>query len=151
MHDTTLIFDMRRSRDYARAWCRRRSRRRTPSSSAFIWRLFGLLAFALGYGSPVAAQTSEAKHDTPVCVDVTVNDQHMLTYDCLNRQLAPPATKPAQPMAGSAGDIVRQPSNQQVGQFNFSAFSERMGSNLGKSAYPQRPPPTQQAPPFSGR
>jgi len=74
------------------------------------------------------------------CVDVSVNDRPALSYACLNRQLAISAHPAPQP--GVALDAVtRAPSNQQVGQFNFSAFSHQMGSNLGKSVTPQRPPP----------
>jgi hypothetical protein len=78
------------------------------------------------------------------CVDVAVNDHPVLAYDCLNRQLA------LRPVLSSATDpraaldaVTRLPPNQQVGQFNLSALSNRMGANLGKSVYPQRPPTPQ--------
>jgi hypothetical protein len=92
--------------------------------------------------SSVTAQTVAPAHtqSSSSCVDVSVNDRPALSYACLNRQLATsanPAARPDIPLDA----VTRAPSNQQVGQFNFSAFSHRMGSNLGKSVTPQRPPP----------
>jgi hypothetical protein len=83
-----------------------------------------------------------APTQTPVsssCVDVSVNDRPALSYACLNQRLA--ASTRAAPQPQIQLDAVKQlPSNQQVGQFNFSAFSHQMGGNLGKSVTPQRPP-----------
>jgi hypothetical protein len=74
------------------------------------------------------------------CVDISVNDHPALSYACLNQQLgASAAATPGQSPQLDA--VTRAPSNQQLGQFNFSALSIRMGSNLGKSVDPQRPPP----------
>lgn len=75
----------------------------------------------------------------PSCVDVSINQQAVLAFDCLSRQLAA-GVVPAAP-APALDAVAKAPSNQQVGQYNFSALSHRMGSNLGKSVWPQRPPP----------
>lgn len=77
--------------------------------------------------------------DSLPCVDVTVNDHPVLSYDCLNRQL----TMTTATSAGHSIDIdavIHEPGNRQVGQFNFSSLSHRMGANLGHSVLPQRPP-----------
>jgi hypothetical protein len=79
------------------------------------------------------------------CVDVNVNDHPALSYACLNQRLAVAAHPAPQPQVEI--DTVRLlPSNQQAGQFNFSAFSHQMGPNLGKSVKPWRPPPLQPLP-----
>lgn len=95
-----------------------------------------VLGFGVGClaSAPVPAQTG-----SPSCVDVRVNDQPALSYACLNQRLAMSAH------AGSAPSVqldvvAHAPGNQQVGQFNFSAFSHQMGNSLGKSVTPQRPP-----------
>jgi hypothetical protein len=92
---------------------------------------------------PLMAQTSSATRSASQdssCVDVAVNDHPALSYACLNQQLAASAdtTPGPQPQLDA---VTHAPSNQQAGQFNFSALSIRMGNNLGKSVYPQRPPP----------
>jgi hypothetical protein len=95
--------------------------------------------------APLLAQTSASRssHGTSVqassCVDVTVNDRPALSYGCLNQQLAASADTGGAPQSGLDA-VAHAPSNQQAGQFNFSALSIRMGNNLGKSVYPQRPP-----------
>lgn len=104
-----------------------------------------LIAALFVASAPVAAQMSasiraNATNSAASCVDVSVNNQPALSYDCLNQRLA--ASSGAG--AGSSmqlDDVAHEPNNRQVGQFNFSAFSIRMGNNLGKSVVPQRPPP----------
>ncbi|MGC1550916.1 MAG: hypothetical protein WA777_20525 [Rhodanobacter sp.] len=92
------------------------------------------------------AQTKPAATSAP-CVDVTVNDHRALSYACLNQHLASVVnTTPGPQLQLDA--VTSAPSNQQLGQFNFSALSHRMGDNLGKSAYPQRPPPAPPPPLF---
>jgi hypothetical protein len=98
--------------------------------------------------APLSAQTStRGTGQASSCVDVAVNDHPALSYDCLNQQLGASAhTAPGpQPQLDA---VTHAPSNQQLGQFNFSALSIRMGNNLGKSAYPQRPPPVAPMPLF---
>jgi hypothetical protein len=81
----------------------------------------------------------QAASHADTCVDVSINDHPVLAYACLNRQLAPATSAPFTPDL-TAG-VAREPSNRQVGQFNYSAFSNRMGNQLGKSVHPQRLPP----------
>jgi len=102
----------------------------------------GLLIGALCAAMPVHADdgkpaTPAAHADT--CVDVSINDHPVLAYACLNHQLAPDTS--SSPTPGLTAAVASEPSNRQVGQFNFSAFSNRMGDQLGKSVHPQRPPP----------
>ena len=75
------------------------------------------------------------------CVDVSINQQSVLAFDCLSRVLSTGAARPTPP-APALDAVAGEPSNRQVGQYNFSALSHRMGSNLGKSVLPQRPPAT---------
>jgi hypothetical protein len=82
------------------------------------------------------------------CVDVRVNDRPALSYACLNQRLAAAARQAPQPQL-PVDAVAHLPGNQQVGQFNFSAFSHQMGSDLGKSVTPQRPP-SAQPPPLLG-
>lgn len=83
----------------------------------------------------------------PLCVDAEVNGVRTLSYTCLSQQLAPART--ANSRDASASDpserLANGPSNQ-VGTFNLSAERIRFGSNWGKSALPQRPPPLQTIP-----
>lgn len=112
-----------------------------------------LIAALLLTSAPIAAQTSapikaSAANATTSCVDVSVNDRPALSYDCLNQRLAASAGAGGSP-SPELDAVTREPSNRQVGQFNFSAFSIRMGDNLGKSVVPQRPPPPA-SPPLLG-
>lgn len=102
-----------------------------------------LICTLLMTSAPLLAQTSLAIRQASKassCVDITVNDQPALSYACLNQQLAA-STDVAPGPQPQFDAVTHAPSNQQVGQFNLSALSIRMGSNLGKSVYPQRPPP----------
>jgi hypothetical protein len=81
------------------------------------------------------------------CVDVSVNDHPALSYACLNQHLAEASGTSGAPTV-SLDDVTHEPSNRQLGQFNFSALSIRMGNALGKSATPQRPPPPAPLPLF---
>jgi hypothetical protein len=103
--------------------------------------LISMLLYAMS--APLTAQTSASMHSvgsSSSCVDVSVNDHPALSYACLNQQLGAAANVASGPQP-QLDAVTHAPSNQQVGQFNFSALSIRMGNNLGKSAYPQRPPP----------
>jgi hypothetical protein len=75
------------------------------------------------------------------CVDVSVNGHQALSYDCLNRQLMSADNRSPTRQASELDAVTREPGNRQVGQFNFSALSNRMGNHLGHSVTPQRPPP----------
>lgn len=108
-------------------------------------------AFCLGM-SCLASASAMAQADAPAqaqasasCVDVSVNNHPALSYACLNQRVAVSAHPAPQPPI--ALDAVTQlPSNQQVGQFNYAAFSHQMGPNLDKSVKPWRPPPLQPLP-----
>ena len=112
-----------------------------------------LLSIALFVTSvPIAAQTSipagtNSPSATNSCVDVSVNDHPALSYACLNQRLAESAGAAAGPSV-QLDAVAHQPGNQQVGQFNFSTLSIRMGNALGKSVVPQRPPPAPPLPLF---
>jgi hypothetical protein len=104
-----------------------------------------LIAMLLLASAPLMAQTSlpvqaSAANATSSCVDVSVNDRPALSYECLNQHLAAAASG-GNTLSPQLDAVTREPSNRQLGQFNFSAFSIRMGDNLGKSVVPQRPPP----------
>lgn len=87
----------------------------------------------------MALEPASASSAPPSCVDVSINQPSVLAFDCLSRVLATGAARPPVP-APSLDAVASEPSNRQVGQYNFSALSHRMGSNLGKSVLPQRPP-----------
>lgn len=74
------------------------------------------------------------------CLDVAVDGYKTLSYECLgqqmtNRQGDTAARKNQEAMAFSISN--RAPN--QLGLFNQAGTSHRMGSNFGKSAFPQRP------------
>ncbi|KLU24881.1 hypothetical protein EOS_17965, partial [Caballeronia mineralivorans PML1(12)] len=57
-----------------------------------------------------------------------------------NAQLAPTAIAGGAASQTAAEALATGPSNR-VGTFNYSAESNRFGSNWGRSVTPQRPPP----------
>lgn len=73
------------------------------------------------------------------CVDVVVDGHAALSYDCLNQQLSPKETQ-GRPPAGLESEAITQRAPNALGLFNQAATSNRMGSNFGTSAFPQRPP-----------
>lgn len=83
------------------------------------------------------------------CVDVEVGGYRALSYDCLSQQMTPPENKAPGNPALASEEIAKQSSNR-LGMFNRSAFSNRMGSNAGNSAFPQRPPAVQYISPITG-
>ena len=104
--------------------------------------------FCLATASAMAQAVAPAQtHASSSCVDVSVNDHPALSYACLNQHLAVSAHPAPQPSI-QLDAVTQLPSNQQVGQFNFSAFRNQMGPNLGKSVKPWRPPPLQPLPLF---
>lgn len=92
----------------------------------------------LGSAAVMVQAIACAQTTSSSCVDVSVNDRPALSYACLNQRLAS-STHPTPTPQVQLDAVAHAPSNQQVGQFNFSAFSHQMGSNLGKSVIPQRP------------
>jgi len=117
-----------------------------PGGQRFIV-LIGVLATACA-GQVTAAETppSSSSVASPSCVDVSINQHAVLAFDCLSRALGTGAKQPVAP-SPMLDAVANEPSNRQVGQYNFSALSHRMGSNLGKSVIPQRPPVVAPAPP----
>jgi hypothetical protein len=108
--------------------------------------IFCLLALC---GLPVlsaaaADQPQAARADEEPCVEAEVNGQRSQSFACLTQKLMPAKS----PQAGAGGansmtaseEIARRPSNQ-IGLFNYSATSHRMGNQFGVSVFPQRPPP----------
>jgi len=93
-------------------------------------------------GCIALSQASAAQSAPPSCVEVSINQHSVLAFDCLSRALAPVAAANATAQVRAMDAVALEPSNRQVGQYNFSALSHRMGSNLGTSVLPQRPPPT---------
>lgn len=115
---------------------------RMPSRRSPPWRRWAWAGVMAVAGHAWAQQPASP----PSCVDVSINQHAVLAFDCLSRALSPaPAATAARTMPMDS--VVGEPSNRQVGQYNFSALSHRMGSNLGKSVLPQRPPPSYPAPP----
>lgn len=102
-------------------------------------RKFALAALAL---LPCLATSARAQQPaapaTDTCVDVQVNGHAVLSYACLSRQMLPAAGSTS--TLAVAGAVENVSSNHRVGQYNQSAFGQRMGDNLGKSVHPARPP-----------
>ncbi|WP_051517000.1 hypothetical protein [Herbaspirillum sp. RV1423] len=89
---------------------------------------------------------SGANNNAPSCVDVVVNGERIPAYDCLTQKLMPKDAGKTQPLPEMTSQtIVGKPSNQ-LGLFNYTATSNRMGNTFGTSVYPQRPPATPVAP-----
>jgi hypothetical protein len=93
--------------------------------------------------APAAAPAQSAQSDADACIDVEVNGQHSQSFACLTQKLkptpSPQAGDPANTMTASE-EIAHRPSNQ-IGLFNYSATSHRMGNQFGVSVFPQRPAP----------
>jgi hypothetical protein len=81
------------------------------------------------------AASAQPSHDT--CVDVQVGSAQ--SYACLNQRLAAEAKEAQKSGAAEAPYDATSPSNV-TGQFNEEATRNRLGTNFGKSAVPQRPP-----------
>jgi len=73
---------------------------------------------------------------TATCVQPAHAGSAALSYDCLNEQLATP---PGMPSPLDSNDIRKVPSNR-LGLYNAAALGQRMGTNLGRSVQPYRPP-----------
>lgn len=103
--------------------------------------------FALLVGAHAAAWAADQAEDT-TCISVEVNGVRTLPYECLSRQLASPQTtvsaEKLRDISPLSARNAARPTNE-LGLFNRSATSIRMGSNFGHSAMPQRPssPPMQ--------
>lgn len=88
-----------------------------------------------------AAENTQSK-TVPSCVGAEVNGYRTMSYDCLGQQMAPD-THPNRPNpAMSSQDVTRRAPNQ-AGLVTPATTANRMGSNFGSSAFPQRPPAMQ--------
>ncbi|WP_246792146.1 hypothetical protein [Burkholderia perseverans] len=85
-----------------------------------------------------AGPDAGAKDPRSVCVEAEVDGVRALSYDCLSRQLQPPAAPVAGASQPASNQLATQPSNR-VGTFNLSAERNRFGNTWGKSVTPQRP------------
>lgn len=99
----------------------------------------GWTIVSLAQDAPQARQESAA-HSTAGCVEVEVNGMRSPSYDCLTDKLKPANAAASAPRALSMESeaIAQRPGNQ-LGVFNWSATSQRMGNTFGTSATPQRP------------
>ncbi len=95
----------------------------------------GLALASLPAGPGRAAQDQADSH---ICVDVQIGAEAY--YSCLNEQLkrfVADHRAGTEPLIVSAGAPAPA-----VGMFNQTATHQQMGDNFGRSAFPQRPPPT---------
>jgi len=108
------------------------------------------------------AQSTAPSHKHTDKGDITVTGQRSssactgqssaqpIDYACLNGELKTAATA-AQPAPSAADATAAQATTpSKIGTFSFSATSQRMGQNFGKSAEPYRPPAPQYATPVRG-
>lgn len=84
---------------------------------------------------------ADSASEPPSCISVEVNGQRSPSYDCLSRMMAPDEQAVARslPQFNSA-EVTKQGGNA-LGLFNRAATQIRMGSNLGRSVYPNQPAP----------
>jgi len=103
---------------------------------------FPCLSLAIPAWSVEIDTTDTANKKTASCIDIVVNGEHIPAYDCLTQNLMPTVASKSQPPSEMTSQtIVGKPSNQ-LGLFNYTATSNRMGNTFGTSVYPQRPPTT---------
>lgn len=93
--------------------------------------------------TPLSHAAEQKKPQTvPSCIGAEVNGYRSMSYDCLGQQMAP-ETNPNRPNpAMSSQDVTRRAPNQ-AGLATPATTANRMGSNFGNSAFPQRPPAMQ--------
>lgn len=98
-----------------------------------------------GTGLVVPQQHSTGLSTTPerqtACVDVEVNGYRGLSYECLGQQMTPQGNHTSERERDATPEseaITRRPANG-LGLVTPSTLSNRMGSNFGSSALPQRP------------
>lgn len=74
------------------------------------------------------------------CIEVEVNGERAPSFSCLTAKLSPNSNV-ARPTAipHLASDVTTGRPSNQLGLFNYSATSQRMGNTFGTSVYPQRP------------
>jgi hypothetical protein len=115
--------------------------------------LAGAIAGVPSARAEPAPRQQDGRADTaPVPSDIIVNGKRAtvcsvphgraqgIDYACLNGQLTAAARdgQPVPPVADQTSSQADVPSR--VGTFSYSATRQRMGSNFGRSAQPDRPP-----------
>ncbi|WP_413460316.1 hypothetical protein [Herbaspirillum huttiense] len=105
--------------------------------------LLTLPAWLVLTATPMLSHGQPDDGTAQVCAEVEVNGVRAPSYACLTQKLKPATvgaangeTRPAAPTG--AEQIINRPGNQ-LGVFNHSALSNRMGNALGNSVFPQRP------------
>ena len=98
--------------------------------------LVGLSAAASVYSQSVVDLPGVHAQATTSCVEPAHAGSAALSYTCLNQALATAAPMPS-PL--DANDVRKVPSNK-LGLYNAAALGHRMGTNLGQSVPPYRPP-----------
>jgi hypothetical protein len=91
----------------------------------------------LAAGVLLCLMAGPARGQSVACVDARVGSA--TSYNCLNRDLQKRVE--TQHQAGVGVSIDATSPAPAVGTFNQAAVREHLGSNFGKSAVPQRPPP----------
>lgn len=101
--------------------------------------VLGIALIASFIGSTVT-EAADATKDG--CIIVKVGDYKTPSYDCLTQQMLGPENRAAaqKNRDAQAFDVSKRASNQ-LGLFNQSATSIRMGNQFGTSVNPQRPTP----------
>jgi hypothetical protein len=123
-------------------------------TSLFVFLLAAGLASPSVSAADATADTTStaiaAKVEQDSCIDVQVDGYRTPSYDCLSKQMTPPQPAGSRSDPGQAsGWVANAPSNQ-VGLYNQSSTSIRMGNTFGKSAFPQARPAPVPPPPFRG-
>lgn len=99
--------------------------------------------------SAEADTTDAANKKAASCIDVVVNGERIPAYDCLTQKLMPKDAGKSQPLPDMTSQTIAGKPSNQLGLFNYTATSNRMGNTFGTSVYPQRPPATPAAPVLS--
>lgn len=90
-------------------------------------------------GAVVTLPGIHASTDVPGCAEANDSGTASLSFDCLNRAVAPRST-PATSLQPAVD--VRDRATNQLGLYNAAALGHRMGPNLGTSVQPYRPKAT---------
>lgn len=88
------------------------------------------------HGAVVTLPGVNASADAPGCAEANGAGTAALSFECLNRAVAPTNT-PALPVP--QGTDVGHRATNQLGLYNAAALGHRMGPNLGTSVQPYRP------------
>lgn len=98
---------------------------------------------AVDIGTVVTLPGIHASAGAPGCAEANGARGAALSFDCLNRAVAPTGA-PATLLPADA-DVRHRPTNQ-LGLYNAAALGHRMGPNLGTSVQPYRPRTTYPTP-----